>query len=107
MSDTPRLIRTEGVLHGSLSAQEAVQCEVQFGNADLIRAVKVLGMAGPFQAVSPWELEDERGVRRINATGSSALPFGERCPGLVQFVREYLDCDHSMGLPQQSASRWR
>jgi acetylornithine/succinyldiaminopimelate/putrescine aminotransferase len=107
MSGSLSLIRTDDVLHGSLGFQEAVQFEIQFGNADLIRAVKVLGMAGPFEAVSPWELEDERGVRRINATGYSALPLGERCPGLVQFVREYLECDHSMGLPQQSASRWR
>jgi len=84
-----------------------VQLETDFGNADLIHAMQTLDMAGPFRAVSPWELEDERGVRRINATCYSALPFGERHPELMEFVREYFEHNRSKGLPQQSVSPWR
>jgi acetylornithine/succinyldiaminopimelate/putrescine aminotransferase len=108
MSDAPPpLIRTDDVLRDRLSPQLVVKFESEFGNADLMSAVRRLDMAGPFRAVTPWELEDECGVRRINATGYAALPFGERHPGLVQFLQEYLESDRSMGLPQQSASRWR
>jgi acetylornithine/succinyldiaminopimelate/putrescine aminotransferase len=81
--------------------------ETEFGNADLILAMQALDMAGPFRAVSPWELEDERGVRRINATCYSALPFGVRHPELTEFMREYFEHNRSMGLPQQSVSLWR
>ena len=84
-----------------------MQLETDFGNADLIHAMQTLDMAGPFRAVSPWELEDERGVRRINATCYSALPFGERHPELMEFVREYFEHNRSKGLPQQSVSPWR
>lgn len=101
------MIRTEDVLEGRLSAHEARELDMRYGNLDLIRAMKRLDMAGPFTAVNPWELADEHGVRRINAAGYSALPFGERHPKLVAFLQEFLERDRSMGLPQQSASAWR
>lgn len=101
------LISTDDVLSDRISPERTVQLETEFGNADLIHAMKALDMAGPFKAVTPWELDDERGVRRINATSYAALPFGERHPDLTDFIREYLDRDRSMGLPQQSASPWR
>lgn len=107
MAVAASLIRAEDVLHDQLTAERAVTWDLTHGNADLIRALKALDMAGPFTVVSPWEVEDEHGARRINATGYSALPFGELYPELVAFVHEYLEQGRSMGLPQQSASRWR
>jgi acetylornithine/succinyldiaminopimelate/putrescine aminotransferase len=100
-------ISSDDVLQGRLDSRRAVQLEIDFGNADLIQAMQALDMAGPFRSVGPWELEDERGVSRINATCYAALPFGERHPELMEFVREYLAHNRNMGLPQQSASPWR
>jgi acetylornithine/succinyldiaminopimelate/putrescine aminotransferase len=84
-----------------------VKWEQQHGNTDLIRALKLLNTAGPFTPVSPWELEDEKGVRRINASGYSAMPFGDAYPELVEFLQQYLAHNREVALPQQSASRWR
>lgn len=100
-------ITADEILHGKLEAGHAVKLEGQYGNADLIRAMKLLDMAGPFTPVNPWELEDEHGVRRINASGYSAIPFGDGYPELVDFVREYLEHNRDIGLPVQSATRWR
>jgi acetylornithine/succinyldiaminopimelate/putrescine aminotransferase len=64
-------------------------------------------VAGPFKVVSPWELEDPEGVRRINAGCYAANPFGDYYPPLMGFLRRYLDEGQAMGLPQQSISGWR
>ncbi len=85
----------------------ALRDEMTFGNGDLIRALEALGMAGPFKVATPWELEDERGVVRINAGGYAAIPFGDRYPPLIEFMQQLLEQDRTTGLPQQSASPWR
>ena len=100
----PALITTEEVLVGLPRIPEL---EARHGNGDLIRALTILGIAGPFKVTSPWELEDETGRHLINAGGYAALPFGEMYPPLVDFVRRYLSENSAMSLPQQSASAWR
>ena len=90
-----------------LSKQIVFDLEKQYGNTDLIRALEYAHMAGPFKVVSPWELEDPNRVRRINASGYAATPFGDRYPPLINFVRRYLEEGEAMGLPQQSLSGWR
>lgn len=102
-----RRISAEEVLDGRLGADRTVQLDARHGNADLIRAVQLMDLAGPFTPVSPWELEDEHGVRRINASGYSALPFGDGYPELVEFIHGYLERSPELALPLQSASRWR
>ena len=104
MTHTP--ISTDDVFAG-LSKQVVFELEKQYGNTDLIRALDYARMAGPFKVVSPWELEDPKGVRRINASGYAATPFGDHYPPLMDFVRRYLDEGEAMGLPQQSLSGWR
>jgi acetylornithine/succinyldiaminopimelate/putrescine aminotransferase len=99
-------VTTEAVFKG-LSKQAVFDLEKQHGNTDLIRALEYAHMAGPFKVTSPWELEDPKGVRRINASGYAATPFGDRYPPLMDFLRRYLDEDTSMGLPQQALSDWR
>ena len=101
-----RFISTQDVLQG-IPRNTVLEHELRFGNADLIRAIELAGIAGPFKVVSPWELEDTQGVRRIHAGGYSALPFGERYPPLLEFVNVYLADDRNMGLPQQSIIAWR
>ncbi len=91
----------------NLQTSHVVANELAHGNGDLIKALKIAGMAGPFKVVDPWQLEDEKGVTRINAGGYSAVPFGDRYPELIEFVIHYLRQGSSMGLPQQSASEWR
>lgn len=100
-------IRSADLLNGRTPSWRVLEVEERHGNGDLIRALRALEIAGPFKVVTPWELEDEHGVRRINAGGYAALPFGDRHPALTGFLRELLDRDASMGLPQQSASAWR
>ncbi|MEJ2180563.1 MAG: aminotransferase class III-fold pyridoxal phosphate-dependent enzyme [Gammaproteobacteria bacterium] len=90
-----------------LSKQIVFDLEKQYGNTDLIRALEYAHMAGPFKVTSPWELDDPKGVRRINASGYAATPFGDCYPPLMKFVRRYLDEGQTMGLPQQSISAWR
>lgn len=100
------MVRTDDVFAG-LSQDTVIELETEFGNRDLIRTIASAGVAGPFGVASPWELEDSQGVRRINASGYAANPFGDRYPPLVDFVHRYLAEDRSMGLPQQSVSGWR
>lgn len=100
-------VSVDDVLRERIGASDVIASEVAFGNGDLIRVLQICGVAGPFKAVNPWELEDARGVRRVNAGGYSALPFGDRYPPLIDFLQEYLATSSSPGLPQQAASTWR
>ena len=77
------------------------------GNRDLMGLVDILGIGGPFRAVSPWELEDEEGRHLIHAGGYAAVPFGEGYPPLVRTVKRYLAEARDIGLPQSSLSAWR
>ena len=94
-------------LFGPLSAGAVRELETTHGNGDLIRVLDALGIAGPFEVLSPWELRAPDGRHLINAGGYAALPFGELYPPLVTFVQQYLRETHAMSLPQQSASAWR
>lgn len=94
-------------LFGPLAAQEVLGLETRHGNADLIRVLDALGIAGPLETLSPWELRTPDGRHLINAGGYAALPFGEMYPPLVAFVHRYLNETRGMSLPQQSASSWR
>ena len=55
------------MLDDRLSGAETRRLELLYGNEELLYGLDLLGLAGPFYRVTPWELEDERGVRRINA----------------------------------------
>lgn len=100
-------ISTSDVLNERLSGAEVRRLELAHGNEELLYGLDVLGLAGPFYRVTPWELEDERGVQRINASGYAAMPFGEMPPALVAFMHEFLEKNRAMGLPQQSSGPWR
>jgi putrescine aminotransferase len=100
-------VRAEEVLDGGLTRKQVLEWDQRHGNADLIRTAAALDAAGPYTVASPWELTDEQGTRRINATGYSALPFGDFHPEMVGFLRAYLERNRSMGLPQETASPWR
>jgi putrescine aminotransferase len=91
----------------TFSPENVVKLEVAHGNGDLIKVLDILGIGGPFRAVSPWELEDETGRHLINAGGYAALPFGEMYPPLVAFIQSYLQTNQTVSLPQQGASQWR
>jgi putrescine aminotransferase len=104
MTHTP--MTTDDVFAG-LAPQAIFKLEKQYGNTDLVRAIKSARMAGPFKLTSPWELEDAAGIKRINASGYAATPFGEHYPPLLKFVRRFFDEARAMGLPQQSLSDWR
>jgi acetylornithine/succinyldiaminopimelate/putrescine aminotransferase len=104
MNHTP--VSTNEVFAG-LSKQSVFDLEKQYGNTDLIRTIGYAGISGPFKVASPWELEDPEGVKRINAGGYAASPFGDRYPPLMQFLRRYLKEGQAMGLPQQAVSEWR
>ena len=99
-------IRTDE-LFGPLPAGAVRGLEVTHGNGDLIRVLEALGIAGPFEVLSPWELRAPDGHHLINAGGYAALPFGELYPPLVTFMQRYLRETRAMSLPQQSASAWR
>lgn len=86
---------------------QALTLEKTHGNADLIKLLEILGIAGPFARLSAWELQDEKGQHLINAGGYAALPFGEAYAPLVEFLQSFLAQFSGMGLPQQSASLWR
>lgn len=101
------MISAHDVLEEKLSPTWAKYLDKQHGNEELLHGLDVLGLAGPFYKVSPWELEDEYGVKRINAAGYAAMPFGEMPPELTQFLHEFLDKNRAMGLPQQSSTTWR
>ena len=98
-------VRAADVLSGAYTA--GLRDEMLFGNGDLIRSLESLGIAGPFRTVTPWELEDKSGVKKINAGGYAAIPFGDQFPPLIEFLQGFLAQDRSIGLPQQSASHWR
>ena len=100
-------IRADDVLHERLLPDKAKYLDLRYGNEELLYGLDVLGLAGPFYRVTPWELEDERGVRRINACGYAALPFGEMPPVITEFMQEFLTHNRAMTLPQQSSSPWR
>jgi acetylornithine/succinyldiaminopimelate/putrescine aminotransferase len=100
-------IRASEVLDERFAGTAARQLDQQFGNEELLYGLDLLGLAGPFSRVTPWELEDEAGVRRINASGYAATPFGEMPPVLTDFLQEFLTKNRAMGLPQQSSGPWR
>lgn len=100
-------IRAQDVLSEQFAGHAAQQIDQQYGNEDLLYALNLLGLAGPFMRVTPWELADQWGVQRIHAAGYAAVPFGEMPPVLTEFVQQYLQRNRTMGLPQQSASAWR
>ena len=103
----PRLpLRTDD-LFDPPAAAEVRRLETRHGNADLIRVLDALGIAGPFEVVSSWELRAPDGRHLINAGGYAALPFGELYGPLVAFVQRYLRESRGVSLPQQSASAWR
>ncbi len=100
-------IRTDAIMSERFTPAEARELDRLFGNEQLLYGLDLLNLAGPFQCVTPWELEDERGVRRIDASGYAAVPFGDMPPVLTGFVREFMDKNRAMTLPQQSSSPWR
>ncbi|PNY82647.1 aspartate aminotransferase family protein [Deinococcus koreensis] len=103
----PDFIRADEVLHDQLSPARVRELELTYGNQELLYGLGLLELSGPFTRVTPWELEDERGVRRINASGFAAVPFGDMPPVLTAFLHDFLDHSRAMGLPQQSVSPWR
>jgi acetylornithine/succinyldiaminopimelate/putrescine aminotransferase len=98
-------IQTQDVLGKNFA--RTLELELKYGNGDLIKVLNILGIAGPFKLLSPWELQDEEGRHLINAGGYSALPFGEMYPPLVDFLQEYLKHNQSSCLPQGVTSSWR
>ncbi len=104
---TRPFIRTGDVLAERLSGPDVLELDQLYGNRDLLGGLDILGVAGPFYAVSPWELEDGESKQYINASGYAALPFGDMPPALRGFVKDYLQSSRAVGLPQQSASPWR
>ncbi len=106
-SGQPSFIRTDDLLEGRLGSDRTNALEQQFGNGKLMRLLDVLGAAGPFKAVTPWELEDPEGRRLINASGYAALPFGDNPPELNAFLRRVLEDKERMMFAQQAASEWR
>lgn len=100
-------IRAEDVLRERLLPDKAKYLDLRYGNEELLYGLDILGLAGPFYRLSPWELEDARGVSRINACGYAALPFGEMPPVITEFLRDFLAHNRAMTLPQQSSSPWR
>ena len=106
-SSPARLPLRSDDLFGTLEATEVLRLETHHGVGDLIRVQDALGITGPFEVVSPWELRAPDGRHLINAGGYAALPFGEHYGPLVAFVGRYLRENRSMSFPQQSASAWR
>lgn len=99
-------IRT-GELFGPLPAGGVRELEARHGNTGLIRVLDALGIAGPLEVVSPWELRDPGGQHLIHAGGYAALPFGELYGPLVTFVQDFLARTRNQALPTQAASSWR
>ncbi len=104
--NSPLAVTTDEVF-AILPEKVVFDLEKQYGNSDLIRSIDYARISGPFRVVSPWELEDQEGVRHINAGGYAANPFGDRYPPLMEFLHRYLAESRTMGLPQQSLSDWR
>ncbi|MDO4264025.1 MAG: aminotransferase class III-fold pyridoxal phosphate-dependent enzyme, partial [Deinococcus sp.] len=106
-SSLPALIRAEDVLSESFSAQRARELDLKYGNEELLYGLDLLGVAGPFTRLSPWELQDVTGERLIMAASYAATPFGEMHPDLTGFMTEFMQKNRAMTLPQQSVSPWR
>ena len=102
----PELPISSDELLAGFDPDKARSLEIRYGNADLIRVLELLDIAGPFQVLSPWTLADERGRELIHAGGYAALPFGERYPPLLNFMRRFLEEDSWGGLAHH-ASAWR
>ncbi|MEF2277604.1 aminotransferase class III-fold pyridoxal phosphate-dependent enzyme [Deinococcus sp. YIM 134068] len=103
----PGFIRAQDVLDERFRPTQARALDTRYGNEELLFGLDLLGLAGPFYRVTPWELEDERGVRRINASGYAAVPFGDMPPVLTAFVREFMEKNRAQSLAQQASSPWR
>ena len=78
-------VRSADVLDGIYT--DGLRDELAFGNGDLFRVFDAIGIAGPFKTITPWELEDARGLKKINAGGYSAIPFGDQYPPLIEFMQ--------------------
>lgn len=100
-------VSSRDVFEDVYSNKDALRDEILYGNRDLIRTLEALGMAGPYKMTTPWEMTDERGHSTINAGGYAAIPFGDRYPPMLEFLRNFLEHDRSLGLAQQSAATWR
>ena len=100
-------IRADDVLEGKLSGAQATALEQHSGHGKLIRLLEVVGVGGPFTVASPWELDDQRGQRLINASGYAALPFGDNPPELNAFLRQVLEKTDQVMFAQQSITTWR
>lgn len=98
---------SSGELLAPGATESALQSDIRHGNADLLRILDILGIAGPFEVESPWELRDPDGRHLIHAGGYAATPFGEAYPPLIDFLHDFLRSNRQLGLPQQSASEWR
>ncbi|MCY1702366.1 class-III pyridoxal-phosphate-dependent aminotransferase [Deinococcus sp. SL84] len=107
MTSLPPLIRAEDVLSESFSARQARDLDLRHGNEELLYGLNLLGVAGPFTRLSPWELQDVNGERLIMAASYAATPFGEMHPELTDFLRDFMEQNRAMTLPQQSVSPWR
>lgn len=107
MSSLQGFIRSDEVLRGGLSPRRVRELDGAHGLHDVLEALEILDLAGPFKVVGPWEWEDERGQNLINASGYAALPFGDSPPELTGFLGRFLSENTSVSLPQQSASAWR
>lgn len=100
-------IRTQDLLAGELDAAQTLQLDQRYGNRDFWTALDILGVAGPFTALTPWEVQDPAGRSLIDASGYSATPFGDAPPELASFVQTLLAGRRDLWLPQSSASPWR
>ncbi len=103
----PGFIRAQDVLDERFSPEQARTLDTRYGNEELLFGLNLLGLAGPYYRVNPWELEDGDGVRRINASGYAAVPFGDMPPVLTAFIREFTEKNRAQTLPQQASSPWR
>lgn len=104
---TDGFVRASDVLREAVAPAQVRRQEKAHGNRDFWEALDILEVAGPFTPVTPWELQDERGERRINASGYSATPFGDVPPALASFIAELMGSRGAMWLPQQATSPWR
>ena len=99
-------VRTDE-LFGPLPARGVRALETRHGNTGMIRVLEALGMTGPHEVLSPWELRDPGGQHLIHAGGYAALPFGELYRPLVSFMQDFLARTRSQAFPTQAASSWR
>ncbi len=99
-------ISSEEIFEG-LAPATVLELERLHGNTDLVRVFEYAGFAGPFTAVTPWELAAPDGNTVINASGYAANPFGDRYPPLKKFLSRLIEEDCQQSLPQQSTSAWR